>query len=91
MLFFFLPLEICLSRNYGTWIDPWSHSKHPFNVVITRFVMMNCAAVEYYDAHSLELTFRSKSLLHFKMHSCYLFKLVTLVFVGFRTSRVFSD
>lgn len=73
------------------WIDPRSHSKHPFNVMITQFVMMNCTAAEYSDAHSLELTFWSKSLLHFKLHSCYLFKLVSMVFVGFRTSQVFSD
>lgn len=69
--------------------NSWSSSKHPFTVVITQFVMVNCTAVEYNDA--LELSFQSRCLLSFKMYLTYLFKLITTMFTGLRTAKVFSS
>lgn len=60
-----------------------------FTVVITQFVMVNCTAVEYNDA--LELSFQSKCLLSFKMYLTYLFELITMMFTGLRTAKVFSS
>lgn len=81
MCFFFVFPEIkCFNSQ--------SSSKHPFTV-ITQFVMVNCTAVEYND--TLELSFQSKYLLNFKMYSTYLFKLITMMFTGLGTAKVFSS
>lgn len=69
--------------------NSWSSSKHPFTVVITQFVMVNCTAVEHNDA--LDLSFQSKCLLSFKMYLTYLFKLITMMFTGLKTAKVFSS